>query len=87
MPEPSTPASVADEFAVDVRSGFDTDRDQRPDTVLTEHLGELRIHTDLDGDGFADQVLGIGPDAAVRELAREPTVPAPADVEITFWEP
>jgi len=59
----------------DVRAGVDTDGDARPDTLLTTDVDELRIHTDLDGDGFADQVLGIGPDGTVRELSARPVGP------------
>lgn len=83
-PQPYTPASVPDEIAADVRTGFDTDGDTRPDTILTEHGDELRAHTDLDGDGFADQVLGIGSDGTVRYLAAPETFADPAGLGL--WE-
>jgi len=51
----------------DVSSGFDTDGDERPDTVVTDDGVDLILLTDLDGDGLADQVLRIGPDGVVRE--------------------
>jgi hypothetical protein len=67
---PHSPADVPEEDgAVDVRAGVDTDGDARPDTLLTIDGHELLVHTDLDGDGLADQVLGIGPDGTVREVA------------------
>jgi hypothetical protein len=52
--------------AVDVRWGADTDRDGRPDTLLTADGVDLLVLSDLDGDGLADRVLRIGPDAAVH---------------------
>jgi hypothetical protein len=63
------PGRVPDEgMAIDVGSGFDTDGDGRPDTVLSEDGIDLVVAIDLDGDRFADQVLRIGPDAIVREV-------------------
>jgi hypothetical protein len=64
-PGPRRPGAVPDE-PVDVRAGHDTDRDGRPDTVLDVDGPDLLVHTDLDGDGLADQVLRIGPDGEVR---------------------
>jgi hypothetical protein len=63
--EPSrVPAEV-----LDVGAGFDTDGDGAPDTLVTVDGIDLVVAIDLDGDRFADQVLRIGPDAAVREQA------------------
>ncbi len=59
-------AAGADD-AADVRRGADTDGDGRPDTLLTAEGADLLVLTDLDGDGLADRVLRIGPDAAVHE--------------------
>lgn len=112
MPEIRSPASVPDACDVppleldpvtagtrtDVRGGVDSDGDTQPDTILTEHCGELLVHTDLDGDGFADQVLGIGSDGTVRELTPglSGTGPEPSDcgapddpsgTVIFVWEP
>ncbi len=53
--------------AFDVGTGFDTDGDGRPDTLVTVDGIDLVVAIDIDGDRFADQVLRIGPDAAVRE--------------------
>jgi hypothetical protein len=66
--------------AREVREGIDTDGDGHPDTILTVVGGDLVVHSDLDGDGLADQVLGIGPDATVLVLA--------PDVDpVSLWEP
>jgi hypothetical protein len=70
------------EGRVDVRAGVDTDGDRRADTVLTEHDGELVLHTDLDGDGLADQLLGIAADATVHALPL-PAGPGVADGVLT----
>ena len=53
--------------ALEVGAGFDTDGDGAPDTLVTIDGIDLVVAVDLDGDRFADQVLRIGPDAAVRE--------------------
>lgn len=63
-------------FGADVSSGFDTDRDGCPDTAVTDDGVDLVLLTDLDGDGFADRVLRIGPDGVVREVG-EPGVIEP----------
>ncbi len=68
VPEENT----AENRAIDVRAGFDTDGDGRPDTVLDEDGIDLVVAIDLDADGFADQVLRIGPDAVVRVVGPEP---------------
>jgi len=65
-----SPGAVPDEGEYDgtvVRDGVDTDRDGRPDTLLEDDGTDLLVHTDLDGDGFADRMLRIGPDGSVRE--------------------
>jgi hypothetical protein len=68
-------AAGADD-AADVRRGADTDGDGRPDTLLTAEGADLLVLTDLDGDGLADRVLRIGPDAAVHagDVARPDVV-------------
>jgi hypothetical protein len=60
------PGRVPDE-AIEVDAGFDTDGDGTPDTLVTVDGIDLVVAIDLDGDRFADQVLRIGPDAAIRE--------------------
>ncbi|WP_433277170.1 hypothetical protein ACQPZA_36840 [Pseudonocardia xinjiangensis] len=65
----------------DVSGGFDTDGDGRADTAVTCDGVDLVLLTDLDGDGFADQILRIGPDGAVRQTVVEP--PAGAGTAIT----
>ncbi|MGE3286444.1 MAG: hypothetical protein AB7J32_10120 [Pseudonocardia sp.] len=67
MSAPRTPASVPDRV-LDVSCGIDTDGDLVPDTVVIRTAGELLVHTDLDGDGLADQVLAFGPGGGVRVL-------------------
>jgi hypothetical protein len=62
------PGRVPDD-ALDVGAGLDTDGDGAPDTLVTGDGIDLVVAIDLDGDRFADQVLRIGPDAAVREQA------------------
>jgi hypothetical protein len=52
---------------LDVGTGFDTDGDGSPDTLVTADGIDLVVAIDHDGDRFADRVLRIGPDAAVRE--------------------
>ncbi len=59
-------------FGPDIALGLDTDGDGRPDTSVTDDGVDLVVRTDLDGDQFADQVLRIGPDGAVREVAPPP---------------
>ena len=83
MADQPDPAAVPDDPAtpLDVRAGLDTDGDERPDTVLTRTVAELLIHTDLDGDGFADRVLGIGPDGTVRDAG------SPLPEYAIVWEP
>jgi len=53
----------------EVHPGTDTDADGRADTVLTEHDDTLLVHTDLDGDGLADQVVAVGADGHARVAA------------------
>jgi hypothetical protein len=64
------PGGVPDEF-LDIGTGFDTDSNGMPDTAVTVDGIDLVVAIDLDGDGFADQVLRIGPDAVVREVGPE----------------
>ncbi|WP_214367940.1 DUF6802 family protein [Pseudonocardia sp. H11422] len=51
-------------IGVAVADGADTDGDGDPDTLVLTEDADLVLHTDLDGDGLADQVLRIGPDGA-----------------------
>jgi hypothetical protein len=51
---------------------IDTDGDGVPDTAVTSDGVDLMLLTDLDGDRFADQVLRIGPEGAVREAGPQP---------------
>jgi len=89
MPRPRHPAFVPNDDLVDtvgspalaagrfdVSHGIDTDGDSRADTVATSDGVDLVLLTDLDGDGFADQILRIGPDAVVREQAPGPAAGA-----------
>jgi hypothetical protein len=77
VPDEGGPADVARGFDVapgfDVTTGFDTNGDGSPDTAVTDDGVDLVLLTDLDGDGFADQVLRIGPDGVVREVAPDPS--------------
>lgn len=68
---PRRPGEVPD-LAADVTAGVDTDDDGRPDTVLAAEGPHLAVHTDLDGDGLADQVLLIGPDGSAMVTAADP---------------
>ncbi len=70
MAEPQHPGGVPDEF-FEIGTGFDTDGNGIPDTAVTEDGIDLVVAIDFDGDGFADQVLRIGPDAVVREVGSE----------------
>ena len=72
MGELRRPGRVADAPAdqasgLSVASGVDTDLDGRADTVVTDDGIDLVLHTDLDGDGLADQMVHIGPDGSVWE--------------------
>lgn len=93
MPRPRHPALVPDDDPVDavggpalstcrfdVSYGIDTDGDSHADTVATSDGVDLVLLTDLDGDGFADRILRIGPDAVVREQALSPAAGPAADV-------
>lgn len=71
MPVERCPGQIPDaarppDAPLDLRGGLDTDRDGRGDTVLTVEGADLLVYSDLDGDGFADRVLRIGPDGTVR---------------------
>jgi hypothetical protein len=63
----------ADGLGAVVDGGLDTDRDGRADTALTADGDDLLVLSDLDGDGLADRVLRIGPDAEVHAVG--PTHP------------
>lgn len=65
----------------DVSSGFDTDGDGRPDTLLADDGFDLIVLTDLSGDGQADRVLRIGPDGVARE-AGYPAAEQVADLAV-----
>ncbi|GAA1250511.1 hypothetical protein GCM10009609_12340 [Pseudonocardia aurantiaca] len=58
--------------ALDPALDIDTDGDGVPDTGVTSDGVDLMLVTDLDGDRFADQVLRIGPDGAIREAGPPP---------------
>lgn len=64
-----------------VIGGFDTDGDGRTDTVIGDDGVDLLLSTDLDGDGFADQVLRIGPDGVVRDASPAP-MPEPSSLVV-----
>lgn len=71
-PDPAgSPASVAD--------GVDTDADGMPDTVVRADGIDLVLLTDLDGDGYADRVLRIGPDGIAREVGPRWSTPDALD--------
>jgi hypothetical protein len=70
VPDDDAPADVSGGF--DVSGGLDTDGDGRADTTVTCDGVDLVLLTDLDGNGFADQILRIGPDGAVLQTAVEP---------------
>jgi hypothetical protein len=70
------PDDPALESALAAPTCFDTDGDGVLDTAVTTDGVDLVLLTDLDGDGFADQVLRIGPDGVVREAV--PPAPGPA---------
>ena len=72
------PGRVPEE-ALDVGAGLDTDGDGRPDTLVTVDGLDLVVAIDIDGDRFADQVLRIGPDAAVREQPVDAWISEPDD--------
>ena len=65
----------------DVGDGFDTDGDGAPDTAVSVDGIDLVVAIDVDGDGFADQVLRIGRDATVREQSVDGWTVAPSDAE------
>lgn len=69
VPDTAPPGPSAVPTGPDVTGGLDTDRDGRADTLVGGDGVDLILSTDLDGDGFADQILRIGPDGVVRESA------------------
>jgi hypothetical protein len=75
VPADRCPRDVPDR-PLDVRAGFDTDRDGRGDILLDIDGEDLLVHCDLDGDGFADRVLRIGADGeVVLETPHPPEAP------------
>jgi hypothetical protein len=76
MAEPRRPAAIPDHDPgpgpADVSAGFDTDGDGHPDTTVADDGVDLVLLTDLDGDGFADRLLRIGPDGITREVGYRP---------------
>jgi hypothetical protein len=72
MVEPRRPGQIADPDAPSlgpsVADGVDTDADGRPDTIVSDDGVDLILHTDQDGDSYADRVLRIGPDGVAREV-------------------
>jgi hypothetical protein len=84
--EPRWPGQIAD--PIPATPYIDTDGDGRPDTTVRGDGVDLVLSTDLDGDGYADRVLRIGPDGVAREAghrAGEPPDPLlgdpPGDLE------
>jgi hypothetical protein len=78
MAEPRCPGGVADPSAValgEVGPGLDTDADGSPDTAVVEDGVDLVLLTDLDADGWVDQVLRIGPDGVARRPELRPDDP------------
>jgi hypothetical protein len=67
--DPRGPWDVPDEPGIDVTTGFDTDGDGMPDTVVVDDGFDLMVATDLDGDGFADRIVTIDAHAGVHEVA------------------
>ncbi len=64
---PRHPGSVPDRpgcAGPDVTGGPDTDDDGRPDSIFADDGDDLLLHTDLDGDGFADRTLRLRPDGS-----------------------
>jgi hypothetical protein len=64
-----------------VAGGLDTDGDGEADTTVVDDGADLLVATDLDGDGFADQVLRMVPDGTVRTVELLPDT----DPESTGW--
>jgi hypothetical protein len=71
MPDPRCPGLVEDP-AVPAVPGVDTDGDGNQDTVVLGDGVDLVLRTDLDGDGYLDRVLRIGPDGVAREVGFRP---------------
>jgi hypothetical protein len=73
VPDPRGPWDVPDEPGFDVRGidvsgGFDTDGDGVPDTLVVDDGFDLIVATDLDADGFADQIVTIDAHARVHDV-------------------
>lgn len=86
-PDPRSPAEVPPEpgcadlvvTGLDVSGGLDSDGDGEPDSIFTEDEEDLLLHTDLDGDGRADQTVRLRPDGGTAlELHDDP--PSPVEV-------
>jgi hypothetical protein len=56
------PADVPGCAGPDVAAGLDSDADGAPDSIFAEDGEDLLLHTDLDADGYGDQVLRMRPD-------------------------
>lgn len=78
---PRRPADVPDCIGPDVTAGLDSDADGTPDSVFTDDGEDLLLHTDLDADGYGDQVLRLRPDASTsveQTTCDDPPSPGPA---------
>jgi hypothetical protein len=74
MAAPRCPRQIHDpeDRTTDVAGAVDTDADGRPDTLVRDDGVDLILLTDLDGDGYAERMLRIGPDGSAREAGYRP---------------